>query len=49
MPDSGFESSLTVPDAYAFLAVQALGSRGQLLATSPTVSVQKPPATPKAG
>jgi hypothetical protein len=49
MPDSGFESSLTVPDAYAYVAVQALGSRGQLLATSPTVSVQKPAAPPAAG
>jgi hypothetical protein len=45
MPDSGFESSITFPDAFAYVAVQALGPHGQLLATSPTVTVQ-PPATP---
>ncbi len=54
MPDSGFESSVIYPDAFAknkveYVAVQALGSAGQLLATSPTVQVQKPPTPPKAG
>jgi Arylsulfotransferase (ASST) len=49
MPDSGFESSVTFPDAYAYVAVQALGVNGQLLATSPTVQVQKPPTPPKSG
>jgi hypothetical protein len=43
MPASGFESSIIIPDAYADVAVQALGSGGQVLATSPTVQVQKPP------
>jgi hypothetical protein len=47
MPDSGFESSITFPNAYAFVAVQALGPSGQLLATSPTVAVQAPPTPPK--
>ena len=49
MPDSGFESSLTFPDAYAYVAVQALGPAGELLASSPTASVQPAPAAPKAG
>jgi len=49
MPDSGFESSVTFPDAYAYVAVQALGAGGELLATSPTVSVVKPAAPPKGG
>jgi hypothetical protein len=43
MPDSAFESSITLPEAYAYVAVQALGARGDLLATSPTVRVQNPP------
>ena len=47
MPDSGFESSITFPDAYAYVAVQALGPSGELLATSPTVSVQAPATPPK--
>ena len=34
MPDSGFESSLTLPEAFKYAAVQALGSAGQLLGTS---------------
>jgi hypothetical protein len=49
MPDSGFESSVTFPDAYAYVAVQALGAEGQLLGSSATVQVQKPPTPPKAG
>jgi hypothetical protein len=49
MPNSGFESSITVPEAHAYVAVQALGAAGQLLATSPTVAVQKPPAPAKGG
>ena len=49
MPDSGFESSMIVPGAYAYVAVQALGAAGQVLGTSPTVPVQKPPPPPKAG
>jgi hypothetical protein len=39
MPDSGFESSVTVPGAYSYVAVQALAADGSLLATSPTVRV----------
>jgi hypothetical protein len=49
MPNSGFESSLTLPDAYSYLAGQARGARGQLLATSVTVTVQRPSAPAKAG
>jgi hypothetical protein len=49
MRDSGFESSITIPDAFAYVAVQALGARGQLLGTSQTVPSQKPPTPPKAG
>jgi len=54
MPDNGFESSVTYPDTFPehkveYVAVQALGAAGQLLATSPTVLVQKPPTPPKAG
>ena len=48
MPDSGFESSVTFPNAYAYVAVQALNAAGQLLATSPTVRVQNPPTPSKA-
>jgi hypothetical protein len=47
MPDSGFESSITFPNAYSYVAVQALNASGQLLATSPTVPVGKPPPPPK--
>jgi Arylsulfotransferase (ASST) len=49
IPASGFESSVTVPDAYAYVAVQALGPSGQLLATSATAPVAKPPTAAKAG
>jgi hypothetical protein len=54
MPYSGFESSVTYPNTYAehkveYVAVQALGAAGQLLATSPTAQVQNPPTPPKAG
>jgi hypothetical protein len=45
MPDNSFESTITFPNAYDYVAVQALGAAGQLLATSPTVAVQKPPKT----
>jgi hypothetical protein len=49
MPDSGFESSIVIPDAYAYVSVQALDAAGALLASSPTVAVEKPPAPPPAG
>ena len=39
MPVGGFESSLTLPDPYPYVAVQALGAAGQLLATSAAVKV----------
>jgi hypothetical protein len=39
MPDSGFESSVTFPDNFPYVAVQALGPAGQLLGTSATVKV----------
>ena len=39
MPESGFESSVTFPDNYPYVAVQALGPAGQLLSTSATVRV----------
>ena len=44
MPDSGFESSVTFPDAeaehpYPYVAVQALGAAGQVLGTSAAVRV----------
>jgi hypothetical protein len=37
MPDSGFESSVSYPDSYPYVAVQALDARGTLLGTSATV------------
>jgi hypothetical protein len=40
MPAGGFESSLTLPDPYPYVAVQALGAAGQLLGTAATVKVQ---------
>jgi hypothetical protein len=40
MPDSGFESSVTYPAAYRYVAVQAIGAAGQVLASSPAVRVQ---------
>ena len=46
MPDSGFESSVTYPEAYPYVAVQALGAAGQVLASSPVVRVR--PATEEA-
>lgn len=49
MPDSGFESSIVVPDAYAYVAVQALDASGRLLVSSPAVKVEKPVAPPPAG
>jgi hypothetical protein len=39
MPASGFESSVTYPDAFPYAAAQALGPAGQLLGTSATVRV----------
>jgi hypothetical protein len=39
MPDSGFESSTILPEAYKFIAVQALDASGRLLSTSVTVAV----------
>jgi Arylsulfotransferase (ASST) len=42
MPDSGFESSVTFPNAYSYVAVQALDAGGRLLGTSATVKVTKP-------
>jgi hypothetical protein len=41
MPDSGFESSVSYPQSYPYVTVQALGSAGQLLGTSATVQVAK--------
>jgi hypothetical protein len=50
MPDSGFESTVTFPDAHAgedpYVAVQALGSSGQLLGTSSTIRTIEPPKAP---
>jgi len=39
MPDTGFESTVTFPSVNSYVAVQALGSAGQLLGTSATVRV----------
>jgi Arylsulfotransferase (ASST) len=39
MPDSGFESSLTYPGSYPYVAAQAIGAAGQVLASSPAVRV----------
>jgi Arylsulfotransferase (ASST) len=39
IPASGFESSTTLPQKYAHVAVQALGATGQVLGTSKTVGV----------
>jgi hypothetical protein len=54
MPVSGFESSVTFPNAYPehgieYVAVQAVDAGGRLLAISPTVQVQKPASPPKSG
>jgi Arylsulfotransferase (ASST) len=49
MPDSGFESSVTLPEKYSYVSVQALDAAGQLLGTSNTVAVTPPPAAPPAG
>jgi hypothetical protein len=49
MPVSGFESSTTLPERYAYAAVQALSASGELLGTSTTVAVTPPPAAPPAG
>jgi hypothetical protein len=45
MPDSGFESSITFPEAYAYVSVQALGPGGEVLGTSPLVK----PTPPRSG
>ncbi len=37
IPASGFESSTTLPEKYAYVAVQALDSAGHVLGTSHTV------------
>jgi hypothetical protein len=39
IPSSGFESSTTLPQKYARVAVQALDSAGRLLGSSPTTQV----------
>jgi len=49
MPDSGFESSITFPTAYSYVAVQALSRSGRLLGTSSAVPVQMPPTPARAG
>ncbi len=36
---TGFETSTTLPQKYAYVAVQAVDSAGQVLGTSPTVHV----------
>jgi hypothetical protein len=46
MPDSGFESSITLPEAYRYVAVQALDASGHLLGTSETVAAVKPAPAP---
>jgi Arylsulfotransferase (ASST) len=48
MPASGFESSITFPHPYAYVAVQALSSSGALLASSQPTAVRVPPK-PAAG
>jgi hypothetical protein len=40
MPNSGFESSITLPDPYPYAAVQALGAAGEVLGTSAAVKVE---------
>ena len=49
MPDSGFESSVTLPEKYSYVSVQALDAAGRLLGTSSTVAVAPPPPAPPAG
>jgi hypothetical protein len=61
MPESGFESSITLPDNYGnapgksqtgdngYVAVQALDAAGRLLNTSVTVAVIPPPAAKPVG
>jgi hypothetical protein len=41
MPDSGFESTVTFPGAYSYVAVQALNAAGQLLGTSAAEKVSR--------
>jgi Arylsulfotransferase (ASST) len=42
VPASAFESSVTLPAAYAYVSVQALSASGALLGASPAVKVQSP-------
>jgi hypothetical protein len=49
MPDSGFESSVTIPEAYAYVAVQAIGADDRPLASSPTVRAAAPGAPGNGG
>ncbi len=42
-PTGGYETSMIVPQAYKFVAVEALAKDGTLLGTSPTISVFVPP------
>jgi hypothetical protein len=39
MPSTGFESSVTYPQSYPYVAVQALTAGGRLLGTSATATV----------
>jgi Arylsulfotransferase (ASST) len=48
MPDSGFESSVMFPHAYAYVVVQALAASGHLLSSSDPTAVRVPPE-PAAG
>ena len=48
MPHSGFESSITFPEAYEYVSAQALGAAGEVLGSSPVVKVQRPLA-PRSG
>ena len=41
MPATAFENSVTYPDAYPYVAVQALAADGRLLGTSATIAVSK--------
>ncbi len=36
-PKSGFETAISVPGTHAYVAVQALGSGGEVLSTSPAI------------
>ncbi|HST56712.1 MAG TPA: arylsulfotransferase family protein [Solirubrobacteraceae bacterium] len=49
MPASGFESSVTFPHAYAYVAVQALDHAARVLSSSAATRVRVPPPPAKAG